>query len=338
MCIAVTGSIATDHQMAFPGRFTDFPASGATSPATTRPTLSMVVDSFDVRPGGVAANIAFGLGRLGHRPALVGAVGTDFGEYRGWLERHGVDTSWLRVSLTRGTARLLSIVDEQDSRIVSLYPGALAEAHAIELVAVPGVDLVMIAPGDARAMLAHAAECRGLGYRFAVDPAPQLGRLTRAELRSLVDGADYVFANDGDAGPLLAATGWSRAELLGRVGTWVVTLGVDGVRLETAGTDPVRVPAVPCLVAVDKHGVADAFRAGFLCGLGWRLSATRSAQVGCLLAALALEARGSQEYRFDPDTFLKRLDEAYGPQAARDLERKLEPLRPSGERHVRRCN
>lgn len=337
MCIAVTGSIATDHQMVFPGRFTDL-LPGRQAGAMSGATLSMVVESLDVRPGGVAANIAFGLARLGHRPALVGAVGTDFGEYRGWLERHGVDTSRLRVSLTRSTARILSTVDEQDNRVVSLYPGALAEAHAIELSAVPGVDLVMIAPGDARAMLAHAAECRRLGYRFAVDPTPQLGRITGTELRSLVDGADHVFTNAREADVLLATAGWSRVALLERIGTWVVTLGADGARLESAGAESVMVPAVPGRVAVDKHGVADAFRAGFLSGLGWRLSATRSAQVGCLLAALALEARGSQEYQFDPDTFLKRLDEAYGPEAAHDVEGKLEQLRPSEEHCIRGYN
>ncbi len=339
MCIAVTGSIATDHQMVFPGRFTNDFLPGQSAGPLAGATMSMVVESLDVRPGGVAANIAFGLGRLGHRPALVGAVGADFGEYRGWLERHGVDTSWLRVSVTRGTARILSTVDDSDNRIVSLYAGALAEAHAIELSAVErGIDLVMIAPGDARAMLAHATECRRLGYRFAVDPAPQLGRISGPELRSLVDGAEYVFASADNASVLLETTGWSRAELLDRVGTWVVTHGADGVRLETANAEPVTVAAVPGRVAVDKHGVADAFRAGFLSGLGWHLDATRSAQVGCLLAAMALETRGSQDYQLDPDTFCKRLDEAYGPSAAADLERKLTPLRPSEDHCIRGYN
>ncbi len=334
MRTAVTGSIATDHQMVFPGRFT----TGFPPDRPAGATLSLVVDSFDVRPGGDAANIAFGLGALGQRPALVGAVGTDFGEYRGWLERHGVDTSRLRVSLTKSTARVLSTVDEQGNRIVSLYPGALAEAHAIELSVVPGVDLVMIAPGDARAMLAHATECRRLGHRFAVDPSPLLGRLTGSEVRTLVDGADHVFTNSRNADALLGAAGWSRADLLARIGTLVETLGTDGVRLQSAGTAPVVVPAVPERVAIDRQGVADAFRAGYLGGLGWRLPTDRAAQVGCLLAALALESRGSQGYRFDPDMVLKRLDEAYGPEAALAVEPKLEPNRPSGVDTARRSH
>jgi adenosine kinase len=332
--IAVTGSIATDHQMVFPGRFANDFLPGQSKGPLSGATMSMVVDSLDIRPGGVAANIAFGLGRLGHRPALVGAVGADFGEYRGWLERHGVDTTWLRISATRSTARLLSTVDAENNRMVSLYAGALAEAHAIELSAVSDLDLVMIAPGNARTMLAHADECRRLGYRFAVDPVPQLGRVTAVELRSLVDGADYVFASAASADRLLAATGWTRAELLAHVGTWVVTLGADGVRLEGAGTASVQVAAVPGRGAVDKHGVADAFRAGFLSGLGWRLSPTRSAQVGCLLAALALETRGSQDYQLDPDTFVKRLDEAYGPVAAADVDGRLTPLRPAEDHWI----
>ncbi len=325
MRTVVTGSIATDHQMVFPGRFT----TGFPPDHPTAATLSMVVDSLGVRPGGAAANIAFGLGALGHRPALVGAVGTDFDEYRGWLERHGVDTGWLRVSLTRSTARVLSTVDDHGNRIVSLYPGALAEAHAIELSAVPGVDLVMIAPGDARAMQAHAAECRRLGHRVAVDPSPLLGSLTTDELRTLVNGADHVFTNSRNADALLDALSWSRAELLARIGTWVITLGADGVCLETSAGTPVMIPAVPDRVEVDRQGVAEAFRAGYLGGLGWRLPTLHAAQIGCLLAALALESRGSQEYRLDPDMFLKRLDEAYGPEAALEVEHKLAPNRPS---------
>lgn len=347
MCIAVTGSIATDHLMVFPGRFTaDFlPGQSPgpiSAPASAPRTLSIVVESLDVRPGGGAANIAFGMARLGLRPALVGAVGADFDEYRGWLERHGVDTSWLRVSVTRHTARILSTVDDSRNRIVSLYAGALPEARGIELAPVAadngGLDLVMIAPGDAQAMLAHARECRASGYAYAVDPSPQLGRITPDELRSLVDGAAYVFANEQDAETLLATAGWSRDELLARIGSWVVTLGAAGVRVETANAPAVTVPAVPGLAEVDRHGVADAFRAGFLSGLGWRLSTTRSAQVGCLLAALALETRGSQDYQLDPDTFVKRLDAAYGPAAAAEVERKLEPLRPSEDHCIRGYN
>jgi adenosine kinase len=224
---------------------------------------------------------------------------------------------------------MLSTVDDHGNRIVTLYPGALAEAHAIELSTVPGADLVMIAPGDARAMLAHAAECRRLGLRFAVAPSPLLGSLTTDELRTLVDGADHVFTNSRNADVLLDALSWSRTELLARIGTWVVTLGADGACLETSGAAPVVIPAAPGRVEVDRQGVADAFRAGYLAGLGWRLSTVRAAQVGCLLATLALESRGSQEYRLDPDMFLKRLDEAYGPEAALEVEHKLAPSQPS---------
>jgi adenosine kinase len=317
--------------MVFPGRFANDFLPGQSKGPLSGATMSMVVDSLDVRAGGVAANIAFGLGRLGHRPALVGAVGADFGEYRGWLERHGVDTTWLRTSATRSTARLLSTVDAENNRMVSLCVGALVEAHAIELATVAGgdLDLVMIAPGDARAMLTHAEECRRHGYRFAVDPAPQLGRLTTAELRALVTGADHVFTNATSADRLLTATGWSRAELLGHIGTWVVTLGADGVRLESAGTVPVQVNAAPSRNPIDKRGVAAAFRAGFLSGLGWHLSATRSAQVGSLLATLALETHGTQDYPVDPTTFVTRIEEAYGPTAAADVDGRLTAPHPT---------
>lgn len=333
MRIAVTGSIATDHLMVFPGRF----ANQFLPDQLDKVSLSFLVDQLDIRRGGVAANISFGLGRLGLRPLLVGAVGPDFDEYRGWLERHGVDTRWVHVSATKHTARFLCTTDDYQNQIASFYAGAMSEARNIELRPIAqragGLDLVLISPNDPQAMIRHTEECRARGYRFAADPSQQLASLARGEIRSLVDGATFLFTNEYEAGLLLSTTRWSREEVLARVGSWVTTLGENGVRIESAGAPTITVAAAPDRGQVDPTGVGDAFRAGFFAGLSWGTSTERSAQIGCLLATHALEARGPQEYELDPDTFVKRFDEAYGPEAAAEVDGLIQALRTTEGRN-----
>jgi adenosine kinase len=341
MRIAVTGSIATDHLMVFPGSFAD----QLIADSLDKVSLSFLVDQLDIRRGGVAANIAFGLGRLGGKPLLVGAVGADFDGYRAWLEAHGVDTGWVHVSATRHTARFLCTTDDCQNQIASFYAGAMTEAREIELrlvaEAAGGLDLVLVSPNDPEAMLRHTAECRERGYPFAADPSQQLATLGQADIRSLVDGATWLFTNEYESSLLLSTAKWTKADVLGRVGSWVTTLGKDGVRIESAGAPPVTVPAVPDRGVVDPTGGGDGFRAGFLSGLAWNLSTVRAAQLGCLLATAVLEARGGQEYQLDPDMLLKRLDEAYGPEAAADAAPIMAVVREQNElevHHVRGYN
>lgn len=170
MRIAVTGSIATDHLMVFPGRFAD----QLIADQLAHVSLSFLVDDLEVRRGGVAANIAFGLGSLGLDPLLVGAVGSDFATYEVWLKEHGVDTGAVRVSDERQTARFSCITDRDDNQIAAFYAGAMAEAREIDLTAeaarAGGVGFVLVAPDDPAAMLRHTAACRTLGVPFAADP------------------------------------------------------------------------------------------------------------------------------------------------------------------------
>ncbi len=328
MRIAVTGSIATDHLMEFPGSF----AQQFIAESLDKVSLSFLVDTLDIRRGGVAANIAFGLGRLGGRPLLIGAVGTDFADYRAWLEQHGVDTSFVHVSKTKHTARFLCTTDDYQNQIASFYPGAMTEARSIRLRPVAdaagGLDLVLVSPNDPQAMVRHAQECREQGYRFVADPSQQLATLSRGDIRSLVDGAEYLFTNEYEHTLLLSNAKWTQADVLRRVGTWITTLGGDGVRIERAGEPTITLGVVPDRGKVDPTGVGDGFRAGFLSGLSWDLDTARSAQVGAMLATLVLEARGGQEYELDPDTFVKRIDEAYGLAAAEEIEPFIRATQP----------
>ncbi|MGA3563995.1 carbohydrate kinase family protein [Melissospora conviva] len=325
MKIAVSGSIATDHLMHFPGRFAD----QLIADQLHQVSLSFLVDDLVLRRGGVAANITFGMAQLGLRPVLLGAVGADFGDYRSWLERHGVDCDSVHVSEVAHTARFVCTTDEDMCQIASFYAGAMSEARNIEIAPVAarlgGLDLVVIGPDDPAAMLRHSQECRDRGYAFAADPSQQLARMDGAEVLSLIDGAQYLVTNDYEKSLLQSKTGLTDEQILDRVQVWVTTLGKRGVEISGRGIDRIHVPAARETQVVDPTGVGDAFRAGFFAGLSWGLGMERAAQVGALLATLVLETVGTQEYDVRADEFVKRLGESYGDTAADEVRQHLLP-------------
>lgn len=319
MRIAVTGSIATDHLMVFPGRFGDH----IIADQLDRISLSFLVDELQIRRGGCAANIAFGMGCLGLKPVLVGAVGVDFADYRSWLERHGVDCDSVHVSELQHTARFVCTTDDDHNQIASFYTGAMAEARLIELGPVSqrfgGLDLVLISPNDPEAMLRHTAEARQRAIPFAADPSQQLARMPGEQIRELVDGAAYLFGNDYEKGMIEQKTGWTGDEILDRVGVRVTTLGPKGVVIDRAGEPSLHVPPAPELGKADPTGVGDAFRAGFLAALAWGMPLERCGQVGNLTATHVLECVGGQEYALGQKVFLERLGDAYGAAAAAEV-------------------
>ncbi|MCD0481706.1 carbohydrate kinase family protein [Streptacidiphilus sp. ASG 303] len=319
MRIAVTGSIATDHLMTFPGRFADQLVADQLHTVS----LSFLVDDLDVRRGGVGPNICFGLGLLGLRPLLVGAAGPDFAEYRSWLERHGVDTGSVLISELRHTARFVCTTDADHNQIASFYTGAMAEARNIELKPIAdrfgGLDLVLIGADDPEAMVRHTQECRSRGYAFAADPSQQLARMGGEEIRELIDGADYLFTNEYEAALIQSKTGWSADDILERVGTRVTTLGPRGARIDRRGEQPIEVGCPEEEAKADPTGVGDAFRAGFVAGLSWELGLERAAQIGCMLATLVIETVGTQEYALRRGHFLERFAKAYGDTAAAEV-------------------
>ena len=320
MRIAVTGSIASDHLMHFPGRF----ASQLLPGELDRVSLSFLVDELVVRRGGVAANIAFGMGQLGLRPVLIGAVGADFAEYRSWLERHNVDCRSVYVSELAHTSRFVCTTDEDMCQIASFYAGAMSEARNIELGPIAehygGFDLVLISANDPAAMVRHTEECRQRGFPFAADPSQQLARMSGDAIAALVDGAEYLLTNEYEKKLLESKTGLSDDELLDRVKVLVTTLGSDGVRIDGRGLDhTIHVPVAKELRKHDPTGVGDGFRAGFFVGRSWGLGLERSAQVGNLVATYVIETLGTQEYEIKPADFVDRFAQAYGADAAEEI-------------------
>jgi adenosine kinase len=318
MRIAVTGSIATDHLMTFAGKFTDT----LIADKLDKVSVSFLVGDLQIRRGGVAGNIAFGLGCLGQNPLLVGSVGPDFAEYRGWLDEHGVDTSGVRTSVTRHTARFTATNDETGNQIASFYPGAMSEDSEIDIIDLAeshAIDLVLIGAGDPVAMQRYTADCRKAGIAFAADFSQQVAFLDGDSMRTLVEGAAYLFSNEYEEAVIESKTGWSSADVLGRVGTRIVTLGAAGAKVERAGEEPVVVGSLPDARLVEPTGAGDAFRTGFLAATAWGLPTERAIQLGNLMAVQVLETVGPQEYELKAATLTERATVAYGEAAAKEL-------------------
>jgi adenosine kinase len=263
------------------------------------------------------------MGVLGENPILVAAVGSDFAEYQAWLEKHGVDCSHVHISKTAHTARFMCTTDQEQNQIASFYPGAMSESIELELAKISekvgGVDLVLIGADDPDAMRKHTIACKTLGIPFVADPSQQLPRLDSQQTIDVVDGAKYLFNNEYEATLIEQRTGWSSDEVLEHVGIRVTTMGSKGARITSKDGLDISVPVAQEKSIKDPTGVGDAFRAGFLTGLGWGLSPQRCAEVGSLLATYVIETIGTQEYLLDKSEFISRLDEAYGSECAQDV-------------------
>ena len=319
MKIGVAGSVGLDHLMTFSGKFTDSFVAGSLE----KVSLSFLVDSLDVRRGGCAANICYGMGVLGLNPVLIAAVGKDWADYEAWLSRHGVDTSHALVSTTLYTAHFMVTTDDDLNQIASFFPGAMSEARNIELGPIMEetgrFDMVVISPDDPEAMLHHSDVCRSEGIAFAADPSQQMARMSGEEIKLLIDGASYLFLNEYELALAMQKTGWSDREILEHVKIRVVTLGSKGAKVESAAGEFVQVGVPQEKSKTDPTGVGDSFRSGFIAGLAWGLSHERCAQLGSLIATYVIETMGTQEYRFTSAEFLARFDGAYGPEAAAEI-------------------
>ena len=302
MNIVLTGSIAFDYLMSFPGRFRDH----ILADRLDRLSLSFLVDSLIRRRGGIAANIAFTMALLGERPLVMATAGEDFEDYRRWLEEHGVDTSAIRVIPGLLTASFFVHTDQVNAQIASFYTGAMARAvdlHFADL-ATPS-DLAVISPNDPLAMQAYVDECGQLGIPFIYDPSQQTVRLEPDVLRRGIGRARALFCNDYEFGLISEKTGLGLDAMVEQVEFLVITRGEHGADMYQAGTT-FHVPAVPPARLADPTGVGDAFRGGFLKGYAHGLPLERCGQMGALAAAYCLEEEGTQGHHFTLAEFLER--------------------------------
>ena len=323
MSIVVTGSIAFDYLMAFPGSFTEH----FLPEHMDRVSLSFLVDTMDKRRGGCAPNIAYTLSLLGETPRLMGTAGQDFGDYRQWLEAAGVDTSLVKVIDGKFTASFFCSTDRDSNQIASFYTGAMANAAELSFRTVPDCRLAIISPNDPLAMIQFAEECRVLGIPFIWDPGQQCARMSGDELAHGLDGARLVICNDYEFELLQQKTGLDDTAVLERAAALVVTRGEQGCTIwesdllsdaptarsaRETRSDPVHVPAVPPERIVDPTGVGDAFRAGFMKGLVNAVPLDVCARLGSVAATYALEHLGGQSHTYSWPEFRARYESHFG--------------------------
>jgi adenosine kinase len=314
MDILVTGSIAYDYLMRFPGHF----ANHFIGDQLHQVSLSFLVDEMTKHWGGVAANIAYSMALLGLRPHLMGTVGRDFADYRDWLERSGVNTSTVRQIDEVFTASFFANTDLDNNQISSFYSGAMVYAKNYVLADVyDGIpDLVIISPNDPIAMQKLAKECRERKIRFIYDPSQQVPRLTGEELYRDMQGTYAMVVNAYEAEVICKKTEQTLDDLRRTIGILVITHGGQGSRIYTNG-EVIDVPVFPTAVK-DPTGGGDAFRAGLIRGIasGWPLKL--AAQVGALCATYALEHVGTQNHRFTPSEFIARFRGQFDDQGLLD--------------------
>jgi len=307
MTIIVTGSIAFDYLMSFPGRFTEH----LMPEHVQRVSLSFLVDSMDKRRGGCGPNIAYTLALLGERPRLMATAGQDFPEYRQWLEAAGVDTSLVLDVPGKFTASFFCSTDQENNQIASFYTGAMANAPELSFRSVGDVDLAIISPNDPTAMLQYADECRVLDIPFIFDPGQQCARMDGPALAEGITGAHMVICNDYEFELIRQKTGMSEPDILNQAALLVITRGEEGCTILTRG-DRINVPAVPPARIVDPTGVGDAFRGGFMKGLAMEASLEVCGQLGSVAATYALEHLGGTNHAYTWEEFAERYEQNFG--------------------------
>jgi adenosine kinase len=314
MDIVLTGSVAFDYLMFFPGRFQDH----ILTDRLERLSLSFLVESLVRRPGGIATNIAYTMALLGQRPTVMATVGEDFEGYRAELDARGVDTSAIHTVPDLTTASFFVNTDMTNAQIASFYSGAMSRAADLrfsDLAQRP--DLAMISANDPEAMEVYIDECRQLGIPYIYDPSQQTVRLDGEGLRNGIRGCLALFVNDYEYGLIEDKTGLTLPEILAGGSFVVITKGEHGAEIH--GEDgTIEIPAVEPARIVDPTGVGDAFRAGFLTGHLRNMGFERCGQLGAVAAAYCLEAEGPQGHDFTLDDFVARFRRRFDDQSDLD--------------------
>jgi adenosine kinase len=315
MKIVITGSIAFDYLMHFPGRFKD----AFIADQLDKISLSFLVDAMKKHPGGTAPNIAYTMALLGGRPHVMATAGQDFTEYRAALEAVGVDTSAIIAIEDEFTASFFVSTDNDQNQIATFYTGAMAYAKNLTFAQyAPDADLTIISPNDPAAMRAYAEECRTLGIPFIYDSSQQTARVSGEELAAGLEGCAMLTLNDYEYNLIKEKTGLTDSTLRDHIGGLLVTRGKAGALLWADGEE-YHIPVVPPRVVKEPTGVGDAFRAGLMRGMELKLPWPIAGRMGALAATYVLENVGTQNHSFTPDSFVARYREHFDDEGALDI-------------------
>ncbi len=315
MKIVITGSIAFDYLMSFPGKFTD----AFVADKMEKISLSFLVDSLKRQRGGTAPNIAYTMALLGDHPTIMATAGQDFGEYRVWLESHGIDTSAVVDIEDEFCASFFVNTDEDNNQIASFYTGAMAHANKLTFARyAPDADLTIITPNDPTAMLNYVRECKLLGLPFIYDPSQQTARITSEEICEGIDGCYLLSSNEYEFQLIQEKTGLSENDILDQIGGLVMTMGSSGSRLVMDGREEF-IPVAPTRWVSEPTGAGDAYRAGLMRGMQLGLPWSVAGRMGALAAAYVLEQFGPQNHFFTREEFVARYRESFDDEGALDV-------------------
>jgi len=309
MRIIVTGSVAYDYLMSFPGRFSEH----ILPEQIHQVSLSFLVDSMRKQRGGCAPNIAYNLALLGERPTVMATVGQDFCEYRVWLEENGVDTSAITEVEGEFTSSFFVNTDLENNQIASFYVGAMGKADMLSFYALAQalIDLAIISPNAPAAMVKYARECQALGIPYIYDPSQQIIRLSGEELLEGIRGARVLIGNEYEFGMMRNKTGLVHEELLALPEVTIVTQGEQGSTIYADGR-ALHIPVVQPKLLAEPTGVGDAYRAGLIKGLVHNMPWEVTGRVGSLAATYVLEQHGTQEHSYTRRQFMERYRQAFG--------------------------
>ncbi len=310
MRIIVTGSLAYDYIMNFPGKFSDHILPDKVHMLT----VSFLVDSMKKMRGGTAGNIAYTLALLGAKTAIVSAAGQDFREYRDFMHGRGIDTRGIREVANEFTASCFINTDQANNQIVAFYPGAVGHAREVTLASL-GLekgDWVIISPTDPESMSKHTEECKAAGVSYIFDPGKQVPRLSKQQILDGLDGCAVLVGNDYEFGMMARAVELTEEQLMARAPITVMTRGEHGSQILVRGQAPVEIPIAKPESMVDPTGAGDAYLGALAYGLARGLPHATTGRLAALAATYAIELKGCQEHAYSIDDFARRYQQAFG--------------------------
>ncbi len=309
--VIVTGSLAFDQIMVFPGSFKDHILPDKLHVIN----ISFLVSEMRKQRGGCAGNIAYTLALLGHDSRVVAAAGKDFSDYAEWLGGQGVDVDGIRIFDDEMTASCHITTDQDDNQITGFFVGAMSRAGELSLARRMGERpaICIVAPDDPGAMIRHCREAREAGVPFLFDPSFQVTAMDGEQLAAAAEGAAMLVLNDYEHAVFEKKTGKTGQAIFDLVDMVVVTLGGEGSKILRPGSDEIRVPAAAISGLVDPTGAGDAFRSGFIAGLMRGRELEICGRMGSVTSAYVVEQNGTQSHAYSRQDFERRYAENFGP-------------------------
>jgi len=304
MNIIVSGSLAYDRIMNFPGRFSEHILPEKIHVLN----VSFQVDGVKEKFGGTAGNIAYALTLMGEKPLLSAAIGYDYHRYFEWLLRNGISTAGVRIIEDELTAGAYITTDRADNQITGFNPGAMRHSSCLDFDTLdPGNTLIIVSPGNLGDMINYPLLCKERGIDYIFDPGQSLPMWNAEDLLRSIEGSRILIVNDYELDLILNKTGLDKKELLRLPRAIITTLGEHGSRISMPYGD-ICIPVVKTCKMKDPTGAGDSYRGGLISGLICGKEIEECARIGSVCASFAVECYGTQEYSFTAEEFNQRLN------------------------------